>query len=370
MRKNHLSAVLFCSIAVASLLFSACKKEDDDNTDDNNNTNPIVVADTNYVVDIKANGNNGIYLANKGSVYYAMLNFSGVGTTAIHGRVKGLRHIKKIALAFEGAGAGNYEGMALDSNGNIYVWNLLYQTGGDSAILSPMMTYFTSGQIVDIAAGGYNSATYYALDNNGYVYGWGDNSKYQMGNGTTADVTVPSIISIPASNIPIARIAAGRSQAVAITTTGMPFHWGTICWQLSEVYTTPLAIAGLSGIGAIDAGDNYNLAKKSTTGDVYIWGHVTDGYIPSLLNPIAMSAGAETYYSPMFILSGGALVKCGFDMGTGDVTAPESVTELSGYHFRLLSASNRAFFVTTGGEVLIQLSTGTTPLVISQPFTE
>lgn len=366
MRKNRLFAILLCAALSSSMFFSACKKEEVDNTDDNNNT---VAADTNYVVDIKANGEFGVYLSNKGFVYFAMPIFGSVNTT-MHGKVKGLSHIKKIALAVAGTNTGNYEGMALDSSGVIHVWNIVYQTGADSAIISPMMTYFTSGQVVDIAAGGYNSATYYALDNNGYVYGWGDNSKYQMGNGTTTDVPVPTIISIPASNIPIARIAAGRSQAVAVTTTGLPFHWGTICWQLTEVYSTPQAIVGLSGIGAIDAGDNYNLAKKSTTGEVYIWGHVTDGYIPSLLNPIALSAGAETYFSPMFILSGGALVKCGFDMGTGDANAPEPVTELYGYHFRLLSASNRAFFVTTGGEVLIQLSTGTTPLVISQPFTE
>lgn len=354
--------VLFCLMA-----FVSCKHEDEDD-DNNQNTDPII-SDTNYVVEIKANGNNCIYLSNKGNVYYAMLDFTG-GATAIHGRVKGLSHVKKIALAVEGTGAGNYEGMALDSTGNIYVWNLLYQAGADSAVLSPMMTYFTSGQLVDIAAAGYNSAAYYALDHNGYVYGWGDNSKYQMGNGSTADVSVPTIISIPASNIPITRLAAGRSQAVAVTSTRLPFHWGTICFQLSEVYTTPQAIAGLSGIGVIDAGDNYNLARNTLTNQVYIWGHVTDGYIPSLLSPKAMSAGAETYFNPMFVLSDGTLVKCGFDMGTGDVTAPESVTELAGYRFRLLSVSNRAFYVTTTGEILIQLSTGTAPLVINQPFTE
>lgn len=358
-----LMAAFFCLMA-----FTACKHEDEEE-DDDQNTVPTI-SDTNYVVDIKANGNNAIYLSNKGSVYYALLHFGGAGTTVIHGRVKGLSHIKKIALAFEGTGAGNYEGMALDSNGNIYVWNLLYQTGADSAILSPMMTYFTSGQLFDIAAAGYNSAAYYALDHNGYVYGWGDNSKYQMGNGSTTDVPVPTIISIPASNIPITRIAAGRSQVVAVTSTGLPFHWGTICFQLSEVYTTPQSISGLSGIGAIDAGDNYNLARNTLTNQVYIWGHVTDGYIPSLLSPKAMSAGAETYFNPMFVFSDGTLVKCGFDMGTGAVTAPESVTELSGYRFRLLSVSNRAFYVTTTGEILIQLSTGTAPLVINQPFTE
>ena len=366
--KKFQKATVFMIAFLCMMIFTACKHEEEEEAA-NQNTVPAT-SDTNYVVDIKANGNNGIYLSNKGMVYYAMLNFSGVGTTAIHGRVKGLSHIKKIALAVEGTGVGNYEGMALDSNGNIYVWNLVYQTGADSAVLSPMMTYFTSGQLVDIAAAGYNSAAYYALDHNGYVYGWGDNSKYQMGNGSTVDVPVPTIISIPASNIPINRLAAGRSQAVAVTSTGLPFHWGTICFQLSEVYTTPQPVAGLSGVGAIDAGDNYNLAKKSTTGEVYIWGHVTDGYIPSLLNPIAMSAGAETYFSPMFVLSDGTLVKCGFDMGTGNVTAPESVTELSGYRFRLLAVSNRAFYVTSNGEILIQLSTGTAPLVINQPFTE
>lgn len=356
-------SVIFCLMVVTS-----CKKEEKDN---NNNPDPVPTSvDTNYVVNIKANVNNCIYLSNKGFVYYAMLNFGIDGTTAIHGRVKGLSHIKKIALAFESNGPENYEGMALDSNGNIYVFNLLYQTGADSAILSPLMTYFSSGQLVDIAAAGYNTAAYYALDNNGYVYGWGDNSKYQMGNGTTSDVAVPSIISIPASNIPIARIAAGRSQGVAVTSTGMPFHWGTICFQVSEVYTTPQPITGLSNIGMIDAGDNYNLALHSISNQVYIWGHVTDGYIPSLLSPKAMSAGAETYFNPMFILSDGTLVKCGFDMGTGAVTAPESVPELSSYRFRLLSTSNRAFFVTTTGQILIQLSTGTTPLLINQPFTE
>ncbi|MBA4317684.1 MAG: hypothetical protein C0412_04720, partial [Flavobacterium sp.] len=137
--------------------------------------------------------------------------------------------------------------------------------------------------------------------------------------------------------------------------------------QSSEYYLTPALVTNAVPASKISAGGNYNLAKKND-GTVFAWGHLTDGIIPGITNPTAFAAGFEFYFNPMFIKSDGTLWKTSFNMGTGNPETAEAVSELSAYRFSFLAISDRAFYVTTDGKILAQLSTGTTPLILNSPL--
>ena len=71
-----------------------------------------------------------------------------------------------------------------------------------------------------VAAGGNH---YLAIDELGKLYTWGENSKGQLGNGTSNNVTTPSIIM---SDKTFKSISAGFESSVAITTDGKLYVWG------------------------------------------------------------------------------------------------------------------------------------------------
>src|SRR5271165_576227 len=83
--------------------------------------------------------------------------------------------------------AGANHTVAIDNNGNVWAWgaNTSGQLGnGDTsgtAQTYPVQAYIAS--VVTIAAGTSNS---YALQGNGNVWAWGDNSVGELGNGTTS----------------------------------------------------------------------------------------------------------------------------------------------------------------------------------------
>jgi alpha-tubulin suppressor-like RCC1 family protein len=108
---------------------------------------------------------------------------------------------------------------------------------------------------------------------------WGDNGSGQLGNGSTADSSVPVDVSGLSSGI--AAVAAGNSFTCALTTGG-----GVKCWglgtsgQLGNGLTpnspVPVDVLGLSsGVTAIATGTGHACARLAT-GGVKCWG--ANGY--------------------------------------------------------------------------------------------
>lgn len=86
--------------------------------------------------------------------------------------------------------------------------------------------------IVSIAAGAHHML---ALDKNGSVWAWGDNSRGQLGEGTYEDVLEADGTKTSATTrtIPVAvdiqdveKIYAGYNNSAAIKTDGTPWAWG------------------------------------------------------------------------------------------------------------------------------------------------
>jgi alpha-tubulin suppressor-like RCC1 family protein len=154
-----------------------------------------------------------------------------------------------------------------DSDQNSYPWGQLGVGGLASGQTSTPTQSWVSVPVVAIAAGAYHSV---ALDASGNVWVWGRGSEGEIGNGDTASVNVPTMLTTISNVI---AIAAGYSHTVALTADKTCWTWGDNTYgELGRTgdVTVPLPVNGLSNVAAIAAGNNFTLAVSN--GWVYGFG--------------------------------------------------------------------------------------------------
>ena len=113
------------------------------------------------------------------------------------------------------------------------------------------------------------------------LYAFGDNTDGALGNGTTTDAYVPTVITLPGGATPTGG-AAGGDHTLAIGSNGLLYAWGLgTDGQLGRGSTTssltPVQVSLPSGVVpvAVAAGDDHSLALGSN-GTLYAWGY--NGY--------------------------------------------------------------------------------------------
>ncbi|MFI4990412.1 MAG: IPT/TIG domain-containing protein [Solirubrobacterales bacterium] len=133
-------------------------------------------------------------------------------------------------------------------------------------------------EVTAVAAGGEHGL---ALLANGTVRAWGNNRMGQLGNGTTTNGKVP----LPVSGLSnVVAVAAGKEHSTALLANGTVMAWGgNEEGQLGGgtkalKSTVPVAVKGLSGVTAIAAGGDFNLARLSN-GTVMAWGAGGEGQL-------------------------------------------------------------------------------------------
>ena len=131
------------------------------------------------------------------------------------------------------------------------------------------------------AAGGDHSLV---IGSNGLLYAWGLGTDGQLGNGTTTTSSTPVQVSLPLGVVPVA-VAAGDDHSLALGSNGTLYAWGYNGYgQLGNGTKTnedtPVTVTFPSGVTAtaIAAGENFSLALGSD-GNVYAWG---DGNLGAL----------------------------------------------------------------------------------------
>jgi alpha-tubulin suppressor-like RCC1 family protein len=255
-----------------------------------------------------------------------------------------------------------------------------------------------------IAANGYHGL---ALTSTGAVYGWGYNAFGQLGDGTTTNRLTPIPVALPGGTT-VTAISAGWSYSLALTSSGSVLAWG---WNAEGELgdgtgvqrLTPVAVlAPATGVTAISAGSNHNLALRSD-GTVLSWGlnnfgQVGDATFVSRMAPVpvllppgqavtAIAAGGA--HSLAVLRSNGTVLAWGWNrkgqLGDGtqnDRSTPvavalpggATVTSLAGGYQHSLALTSAGAILAWGSNASGQLLDGTTvdrpsPVFSSPPAT-
>lgn len=135
-----------------------------------------------------------------------------------------------------------------------------------------------------------------SLSDDGRAYCWGANPNGQLGNGSTADSSVPVAVdrSGVLKGVALARISAyvgadnGHGHTCAVSTGGQAYCWGNnVAGQLgngstknSSVPVAVNAVGVLNGVALrdISAGDDHTCAL-SVDGRAYCWGYGVNGHV-------------------------------------------------------------------------------------------
>jgi alpha-tubulin suppressor-like RCC1 family protein len=192
--------------------------------------------------------------------------------------ISGLTGIIQVAV-----GGGHV--LALDSDGTVWSWgnNTYGQLGnGTTSSLpysnpSPVPVPGING-IVQIAAGGGFSL---ALRGDGTVYAWGLNSSGQLGDGTTVSRDAPE--ALPALAGEVAKLIAGDQTSYAIRPDGMLLSWGSNSGGLlgrgptPGFPATPAVVPGLTGVTQVASSAAATLAVASPAAAMWAWGPNSGG---------------------------------------------------------------------------------------------
>lgn len=189
--------------------------------------------------------------------------------------------------------AGAFSAYALRQDGSVWAWgsNSFGQLGTGGAIVPtgiPRPVHHLPA-IVAIAAG---SGDGYALDRNGRVWAWGDDSLGQLGTGgcTRSGGLARNTWNCPLTGGPVevrgltgvAEIAAGADTAYALRHDGTVWAWGDDSFGAlgtrvgTQFADLPVRIRGLNNTVTITAGADSGYALRRD-GTVWAWGRGVDG---------------------------------------------------------------------------------------------
>jgi alpha-tubulin suppressor-like RCC1 family protein len=279
--------------------------------------------------------------------------------------------------------AGNGFALALKSDGTVWAWgdNSSGELGDGTTTQrsTPVQVPGATGVIAIAASVGSNDS--YALKSDGTLLAWGDNTKGQLGSGSTTSSSTPVQVSGAAG---ITAIAAGISFALALTSDGTVLGWGaggktgdnTSTQRNAPVQATDIGGNGtLSGVTAIAAtgGPAAAAFALKSDGTVLAWGandvnQLGDGTTTTELAPVQVSGlgpgsgmvGIAAYKVGGFAYrSDGSVVGWGGNsagqLGDGTTTVAPTPVQVGGYS----SGSNVSKVTGGNSNTLVLLSDGT-----------
>ncbi|HLY09783.1 MAG TPA: RCC1 repeat-containing protein [Planctomycetota bacterium] len=316
---------------------------------------PVVVTNLTDITALAAGSYHSLALASDGRVWAWGGLFrtpQGAGTATASGT--SLPLVVPNLSAVQAIGAGYFYSVALRSDGSLWSWGsntsgLLGFPGAGTASLLPVEIPLL-GQIQALAAGQYDAA---AIQAGGLLWGWGDNTYGQLGNGSAGIVPLP----IPARDLAsLSAIGFGSGAGLALRSDHTLWSWGDgSVGQLGDGGAARAtgdrvqvsAPAGLSSPVALAVSAGLDLVLNSD-GSVWSWGndddyalgHTTTIFnlpeqIPTLSGITGIAAGNQNGFA---VGAGGVVWGWGFNgignAGTGtspnDVPTPTPLPGLSG----------------------------------------
>ncbi len=199
--------------------------------------------------------------------------------------------------------SNKFHTVAMQADGSVWAWgdNTFGQLGNGTTSITPSLTpvLISSGfGAVNVECG---YACSFARKANGQLYAWGNNATGNLGTGNQTNLNTPTTISI----IPIGwfKISNGDLYSMAIKSDGTLWGWGNNSkGQLGKGDTisviNPVQIGTDNNWVSIAAGKNHTLGLKSN-GSVYAWGSNDFGQLGIGNNLLSI-----TNYSPVLVSTG------------------------------------------------------------------
>lgn len=246
-----------------------------------------------------------VALMEDGSVYTWGNNSSGElgdGKLADSSRpvqVVGLKDVTQVA-------AGLRHVLALDTAGQVWAWghNNRGQIGlgwpGPSVDTQQYRNPVNVGlsNIIAVATRGEAS---YALDTSGQLWAWGNNSNFELGDGTNQSRGEPAVIEFP-EDVVIEAVFAGVRHAKALDSEGGIWIWGDDGFRLGTgsgdevpVPTKVNDFSGLDQLGFVEQSASGGHVLAIASGELYAWGSNSDGELA--LPADVFTVGVPTYVS-------------------------------------------------------------------------
>ena len=248
------------------------------------------------------------------------------------------------------AAGGGYT-IALKYDGTVWAWgynkNGELGQGNTTSVYSPVQVKSADGNsyltdIIEIAAGSNHNL---ALAKDGTVWSWGYNYHGQLGNGTTANSSLPVKV-IGVSDV--VSIAAGYYNSFAVRKDGTVWSWGYNNYGSlglgdgTSRTTAQQVLGGASGsqyltdIVEVKAATMHTLALKAN-GTVYAWGYNYYGQLGSnggnSYTPVQVVTGAQKSASGYLEKVVDIDVSSGNDNGYGTSIALTESKEVYGWGY-------------------------------------
>jgi len=242
------------------------------------NQNRFVRINLPNVIDFDANHDIALALTNENKVYIwgrdgngSMGGATGTTATPVHMTALDGKNIVKVRTAYRTA-------YVISSDGKVYAWgkNSSGQIGNGSSsdVSTPTeVTWFTRNnvKVVDIKPG-HNNSTHLALDDQGNMYVWGSDGNGSVGDGT-GDVTTYYVPFLLKTNI--ASITSGYAECGCIDKFGQVYTWGDAQqgqqnWihgsnSDTDIYLPTSNNLSVGSTIVFDGFDKYVLGKDSTS---------------------------------------------------------------------------------------------------------
>jgi alpha-tubulin suppressor-like RCC1 family protein len=135
-----------------------------------------------------------------------------------------------------------------------------------------LATTTTALAFAQVTGGGFHTC---GLTTGGQLYCWGWNNFGQLGDGSTQNHAVPTLV---AGGLLFRQVNAGIFHTCAVTTGYRAYCWGYNFYgavgdgTTVETRLTPVPIAGSRAFRQVSAGSNRTCALTTTTNKIYCWG--------------------------------------------------------------------------------------------------
>ena len=216
--------------------------------------------------------------------------------------------------------AGNHHSLALKSDGTVWAWGGNYcgqlgnGTGGENTSdwddYSSLPVQVIGLTDVKAVSAGYNHSL--ALKKDGTVWAWGENGRYQLGDGTGGRFGDYSNVPVQVKNLTnVQDLSGGSFHSLALKLDGSVWAWGDgrygqVGDGTARTRPTPVQVKGLTDVKAVSCGHYHSLALKSD-GTAWAWGsnkhgNLGDGTTVSKTIPVQVNNLTD-----VVVLAGGRL---------------------------------------------------------------